>query len=96
MTTDNIEAIGIDEIGQLFIKPEKERFVLIWRSATEVHWDDKRTCLFSPKPREWSYLDWYKHIIGVVKDECGCKLIVTSNTNWLSIPDDLQQQIIEM
>ena len=95
MTTDNISAIGINEAGQLFIKPEKESFVLIWRSAAEVHWNDKEEYLFSPKPREWSYLDWYKHIIGVVKDEYGCKLIMTSNTNWLNIPDDLKQQIIE-
>jgi len=94
MTTDNIGAIGINEAGQLFIKPETACFALIWRSATEVHWNDKEGYLFSPKPREWSYLDWYKHIIGVVKDEYGYKLIVTSNTNWLSVPDDLQQQII--
>jgi hypothetical protein len=96
MTTDNISAIGINEAGQLFIKPETECFVLIWRSATEVHWNDKGGYLFSPKPREWSYLDWYNHIIGVVKDEYGCKLIMTSNTNWLNIPDDLKQQIIEL
>jgi len=44
----------------------------------EVHWNDKEGYLFSPKPREWSYLDWYKHIIGVVKDEYGY--------NYLAVP----------
>jgi hypothetical protein len=57
MKTDNISIIGINETGQLFIKPETERFEYIWRSATEVHWNDKEKYLFSPQPREWSYLD---------------------------------------
>ena len=95
MTTDNIEAIGVNETGQLFIKPEKEQFILIWRSATEVHWNDKEHYLFSPKPREWSYFDWYKQIVSVILDEYDCKLILTPHTIWLNIPDDLKQQIIE-
>lgn len=92
MTTDNIEAIGINEAGQLFIKPEKECFALIWRSAAEVHWNDKNQYLFSPKPREWSYFDWYKHIVDVVNDEYGCTLIRTTNSVWINVPKSIQEQ----
>tara|TARA_R110002033_G_scaffold68520_1_gene119736 strand:+ start:376 stop:534 length:159 start_codon:yes stop_codon:yes gene_type:complete len=52
MTIDKILEIGIDDKERLFIKPEKERFTLIYRTATDVHWDNKGLFLYSPKPRE--------------------------------------------
>ena len=95
MKVDNISAVGINEAGQLFVKPEQAQFNMIWRSATEVHWNEKEGYLFSPKPREWSYFDWYTQIVSAVLDEYGCKLILVFHTVWLNIPDDLKQQIIE-
>lgn len=92
---DEIIEIGIDENESLIIKPKRERFSLIYRTATEVHWDEKRLFLFSPKPREWSYYDWYSHITNVVDRECNCKLILTHRTNWINIYPDLKKQIIE-
>ena len=93
MTTDSIKEIKIDDLGRLCITPEKERFDLIYRAAAEVHWDNNNHFLFSPKPREWSYLDWYGQILGVVKDEYGCKLSLTDSTTWVNIPPSLMQQI---
>jgi hypothetical protein len=95
MALDNIVEIGIDNQERLYIKPEIEKFTLIYRSATEVHWDNDSKFLFSPKPREWSYTDWYKHIVSVVLDEYRCKLKITSRTNWLNIPADLKREIID-
>ncbi len=95
MITDNIFEIGIDVLERLFIKPEKEKFALIYRTATEVHWDSKNNFLYSPKPREWSYFDWYRQITEVVETECGCKLILTNRTNWINISYDLKKQIVE-
>ena len=92
---DNIIEIGIDDNERLFIKPENATFPLIYRTATEVHWDDKHKFLYSPKPNEWTYLDWYKQIIGVVETECSYKLILTDSTQWKNISDDLKKQIIE-
>lgn len=92
---DNIIEVGIDEKERLFIKPEKASFPLIYRTATEVHWDDKGKFLYSPKPNEWTYLDWYKQIIGVVETECNYKLKLTDMTRWANISEDLKKQIIE-
>ncbi len=36
MMTENIIEIGIDELERLYVIPEKKRFTLVWRSATEV------------------------------------------------------------
>lgn len=92
MTTDRIKEIKIDDSGRLCIFPENEKFSLIWRSATEVHWDDKELFLFSPKPRDWSYFDWFKHIIDVIK-EANCELIISNSTLWVDIPITLREQI---
>jgi len=94
MKTDFIKRIEIDESGRLLIFPEKEIFTLIWRSATEVHWDQKHSFLYSPQPREWSYLDWYKHITSVVNNEYDIDLLLTPNTEWNNVPSSLKEQII--
>lgn len=45
---DKITKVEIDDSGRLHLKPEKSKFTLIYRTATEVHWDDKKNdTLFS-------------------------------------------------
>ncbi|SHN73176.1 hypothetical protein SAMN05444395_107180 [Flavobacterium fryxellicola] len=92
---DEIIEVGIDKDERLFIRPKNERFTLIYRTATEVHWDEKELFLYSPKPREWSYLDWFRHIIDVADKECNSKLILTHRTIWTNIENELKKQIIE-
>jgi len=92
--TDYIKEIRIDDLGRLLVFPEKEKFSLIWRSAAEVHWDGNGLFLYSPKPREWSYFDWYARIVGTVKSEYGITLLLTKDTLWVGILDDLKKQIL--
>ena len=95
MKKDNIKKIGIDDRGRLCITPEKENFALVYRSAMEVHWDDKNLFLYTPKPREWTYFDWYKQIISAALD-CGCELTITQNTILSNIPESLKKEILEL
>jgi len=95
MDIDHIEAIGINEQRQLYIKPCTKQFTLIWRSATQVHWNDKERYIYSPKPTEWSYMDWYKHLVMVIANEYNCKLIVVDDTLWHNVNDELKEQIIK-
>ena len=90
---DNIIEIGIDEKDRLYIKPEKATFPLIYRTATEVHWDEEGKFLYSPKPREWTYLDWYNQIISVLETDFNYRLKFTNKTIWTNISDDLKMQI---
>ncbi len=94
MKSDEIKEILIDESGRLRIYPSKEKFSMIWRSATEVHWDVEGSFLYSPKPREWSYFDWYKRILGSIKSEYGYILLLTKNTTWDNIPIYLKEEIV--
>lgn len=93
-TQDEIVELGIDKYERLFIRPKNKRFTLIYRTATEVHWDEKELFLYSPKPREWSYYDWFRHIIDVADKECNSKLILTHRTIWTNIENNLKKQII--
>ena len=93
MTTDNIMENGIDNKERIYIKPETEHFEFIYRAAAEVGWDDKEHFLYSPKPKEWTYFDWYRQIIMATKDEYGCQLVLTDKTQWTNIPNELKDQI---
>jgi hypothetical protein len=93
MRQDTILEIGLDKLERLYIKPKTERFPMIYRSACEVHWDNDVLYLSSPKPREWSYLDWYKHIYSLIQTGYDCKLTLSTETNWINIKDTLRQNI---
>jgi len=95
MRKDSILEIGIDKNERLYIKPKKEKFTLIYRTATEINWDNKAELLYSPKPREWDYFDWYKHIIEVILNECNCELELSENTIWNNITDNLKSSIMK-
>jgi len=92
MKSDFIKEIKIDKLGRLCIFPTKEQFSLVWRTATEVQWDEREKFLFSPKPREWTYFEWFNQILKTAKD-CGCKLLITNETVWINVPDLIKQQI---
>jgi hypothetical protein len=80
--SDFIREIKIDQTGRLCIFPEKEKFALIWRTASEVHWDHDKEYLYSPPPKEYwehSYINWYLRILSVVR-ECGVDLLLSPAT----------------
>ncbi|WP_370362874.1 hypothetical protein [Mucilaginibacter flavidus] len=57
LNSDFVISIEIDDLGRLCIYTEKEEFRLIFRTATEIHWDTKGRFIYSPRSREWSYFD---------------------------------------
>jgi hypothetical protein len=60
MKKDTIAEVAIDEQGRLRVTPTSNSYAMIYREAVEVHWDAGGKYLYSPKPRKWSYLDWFK------------------------------------
>jgi hypothetical protein len=94
MRYDNINEITIDDKGRLRIYPEKERFNGIYRLTKEVSWNNEESFLYSQKPIEWSYLDWYNHICTVLKEDSNCELKITEATIWNNIPVSLKEEIL--
>lgn len=92
MRTDAIEAVGVEDDGSLWVKPATATFPNIYRETMEVHWDAKRLRLYSPKPRAWSYVDWFKQIRKAAREQ-GVELTLEQTTSWLNVDADLQQAI---
>jgi len=93
MNTDTITFVKIEETGELHIKPENVSFTFIYREAMEIHWNSATNTLFSPKPREWSYLKWFAQILDSAKEQ-GCILQLSTDTLWINISDQLKNEII--
>jgi DNA-binding transcriptional regulator/RsmH inhibitor MraZ len=90
MPPDIITKIEIDNQGRLLVYPGHNRYTMIYREAAEVNWDNEGRYLYSPPPREWSYLDWYNHIVKVAGD-----LVLTPDTEWVIISEELREQLLE-
>jgi hypothetical protein len=93
MNKDFITSIEIDKDGRLHLITAKVTFPMIYRTATEVHWNPEKHSLYSPEPRDWTYKMWFEHILNVAEKDCNCKLVITKNTNWVNIPAELKEEI---
>jgi Integron Cassette Protein Hfx_Cass5 len=93
MQHEAIIEIGIDALDRLYICPAITSFDCIWRAAMEVRWDGQGQRLFSPKPREWSYIRWFEQILAAAADEYGIQLHLTTQTIWSNVPEDLRSAI---
>lgn len=92
---DNIIEIGIDDKDGIYIKPENAKFPLIFRSASGVHWDDRKNILYTTNQSGWTHLEWYKQIIGVIRDEYNYEFLLTDKTIWTNVSNELKKEIIE-
>jgi hypothetical protein len=92
MKVENIEAIGIDDNGSLWIQPKHSTFPMIYREAREVHWDREQRRLYAPKPNEWTYVDWFLHIVSTAR-EASVQLRLTPETKWVGIDTDLRNRL---
>ena len=93
MRSDDIEAVGIDEDGSLWIKPATCSFPFIYRVGMDVHWDGERRYLYAPKPREWSYCNWFRQIKEAARREYGTELKIVTTTSWFNVESKLRQEI---
>ena len=93
MIEDAISEVGISEDGGLYVRPSSTTFEHIWRAAVEVHWDLQNRRLFGPKPRGWTYVDWFKQIVAAAADEYGILLRLTPQTAWANISDTIRTEI---
>lgn len=92
MVEDEIAAIVIDEQGRLRVIPASATFPYIYREAMEVGWDPDGSFLYSPIPKEWTYMRWYQQIIATTKEQ-GYELVLSAATVWENVPDSVRREI---
>lgn len=93
MDQDSIAEVGIDELGRLYVRPMSTSFDYVYRARMDVNWDAATCRLLSPKPRQWTYLDWFKQIIAAAAGEYRTALRLTPDTRWTDVPADLRTEI---
>ncbi|PTS87484.1 MULTISPECIES: hypothetical protein [unclassified Caulobacter] len=92
MRTDSIKEIGIDAEGRLYIEPRSSTFPFVYLEAMQVGWDSDLRRLFSPKPTEWSYVDWFRQLTEAAVLQ-GVRLRLSGSTRWRNIDPSVRQQI---
>ena len=93
MKSAAISRVEINARGQLHIVPVGCEFPYIYREAMEVNWATATRSLFSPVPREWSYVDWYRQILSAARKQ-GVQLTPDAATEWAGIDPDLRAQML--
>ena len=90
-----VAGISIDEDGRLLIRPRRAEdiFQYVYRAAAEVQWDEVQACFATPKPREWSYLQWFQHARAAIRSELGRDFELNGRTTWANVPDLLRAEI---
>jgi hypothetical protein len=90
-----VAEISIDEDGRLLIRPRQaeEIFQYVYHAAAEIQWDGDQACFATPKPREWSYLQWFQHARVAIRSELGRDFELNGRTTWANIPDVLRAEI---
>jgi hypothetical protein len=88
-----IEEVGIDKAERLYLRPALTSFDYIHRAGMEVSWDQAGKRLFTPKPRQWTHLDWFRQIIAAVAGEYGVALELSPSTIWSNVPEELRTEI---
>ena len=95
MTVEHIEKIEIKESGKLYVilsSSGKPDYLHIYREAAEVYWDNEAQAFTSPVPRDWTYVEWFNHIVKVTS-WIGINLEVSKQTLWVNIPDEVKTEI---
>ncbi|OGV53664.1 MAG: hypothetical protein A2017_03675 [Lentisphaerae bacterium GWF2_44_16] len=95
MERDVIREIRIDQAGCLCVIPSTQKFPYIWREAVEVHWDNDSECLYSPRPCEWTYTQWFRQILAAAAEQ-SCRLCISNETIWSNVPDETRREILQI
>jgi Integron Cassette Protein Hfx_Cass5 len=91
-----IEEIGLDDQGYLFVRPwaaSADEFAYIYRAAMGIRWNSRLRVLHAYEPARWAATDLYKQIIAAVCGEYGIQLQLTHTTVWSGLPEDVRKSI---
>jgi hypothetical protein len=94
MQEELIAEVIMDESGRLLLKPATKLFdTLHMTGAWGFRWDGPTSSIAIPLPREWSYRDWFKHVVTIIGQEYDVHLTVGPQTKWVSVPEAVRAEI---
>ena len=69
-------------------------YEFIYREAAGVYWNKELRCFQSQIVTDWSYKDWYKQIVSVVRSGLGVRLTLSPDTEFCSEYPSLASEIL--
>jgi hypothetical protein len=94
MRDELIAELTLDDAGRLLLKPAESSFDdLHMAGAWGFRWDEPTSSLAIPRPREWSYRDWFEHVVTIIGSEYGVHLKVGPDTQWVAVPSTVRDDI---
>ncbi len=98
MRQETINTIEIMNSGKLLLALKGDgnsEYEHIYREAAGVYWDKEKKGFYSnEEPKDWSYIDWFAHIIRTVDTGLGIKLKLGTNINWINVPQNIKDKIL--
>jgi hypothetical protein len=94
MRDELIAQVQLDGHGRLLLKPAETLFDdLHTAGAWGFRWDVPTSSLAIPLPRDWSYRNWFDHVVEKIGREYGIHLKVGPDTQWIAVPASLRDDI---
>lgn len=94
MRDELIAEVALDDVGRLLLKPAQTLFDnLHTAGAWGFRWDAPTTSLAIPKPKEWTYRDWFEHVVRIIGSQYGVHLKVGPDTRWTAVPASVRDEI---
>lgn len=97
MRDETIAEVTMDEAGRLLLKPAETLFdTLHMAGAWGFRWDEPTGSLAIPLPKEWSYCDWFSHVVTIIGQEYDVHLTVGPQTKWISVPEAVRAELLAL
>ena len=94
MRDEFIASVTLDEMGRLLLKPAETLFDdLHMAGAWGFRWDAPTSSLAIPLPKEWSYRDWFDHVVTIIGQEYEIHLKLGPRTAWTSVPLSVKREL---
>lgn len=93
MNIEYIDEIEIDKDGKLHLKVRKNHYDMIYREAVGVYYNRKKRTLHSTTPTNWSYLEWFNHIVKTFNNFDNSKLVLADKVSFVNVPKSIKDSI---
>ena len=95
--TQYIDRIEMLDTGELFLgianKGDAD-YQYVYRETAGVYWDPSLNGFKSTQLKEWTSLQWFLHMVEIIRQGVGVRLLLLDTVQWRGI-SDLEKAAIE-
>lgn len=96
MTNETVVKVVVSKDEELLLFLESvgnSDYQFIYWEAAGVYWDNNLHCFKSTPKKDWSYVEWFSHMLDLVKS-IGVELNLSELAVWDNVPEQDKTEII--